>query len=100
MADLIIDETSKAALAARLASPEGQAAIRELAGIIAESFARSLPPDVDLALDTPEGLAALKEVWPQIVDAFLFRRGPESRPRKGTASRRRKPAPSRATYPA
>ena len=35
MADLIIDEASKAALAARLASPEGQAAIQELAGIIA-----------------------------------------------------------------
>jgi len=90
MADIIIDEASKAALAARLASPEGQAAIRELAGIIAESFARSLPPDVDLALDTPEGLAALKEVWPQIVDAFLYRRGPESKtPRKRTTRRRK-----------
>ena len=59
MADLIIDEASQAALAAQLASPEGQAAIQELAGFIAESFVRSLPPEVDLALDTPEGLAAL-----------------------------------------
>ena len=89
MADLIIDEASRAALAARLASPEGQAAIRELAGIIAESFVRSLPPDIDLALDTAEGQAALKEAWPQIVDAFLFRRGPESKtPRSKTARRR------------
>ena len=75
MADLIIDEASTAALAARLASAEGQAAIQELAGIFAESFIRSLPPEIDLALDTPEGVAALKEAWPQIVDAFLSRRG-------------------------
>lgn len=92
MADLIIDEESRAALEARLASPEGRAAVDRLAGIIAESFARSLPSGVDLALDTPEGMAALKQAWPQIVDAFLFGRGPESKAAKGNGRGLRMPA--------
>lgn len=91
MADLIIDEESRAALEARLASPEGRAAIDRLAGIITESFVRSLPRGIDSALDTPQGMAALREAWPQIVDAFLFRRGPESTAAQGKGGRRQKP---------
>src|SRR5450631_1827625 len=77
MADLRIDEASQAALKARLASPEGKAALSELARIIAGAFARSLPADIDLALDTPEGMEAFRAAWPDIVDAFLHRRGPQ-----------------------
>jgi hypothetical protein len=89
MADLRIDEASQAALEARLASPEGNAALSELARIIADAFARSLPVDIDLALDTPEGREALRAAWPDIVDAFLFRRGPP--PAKKNTARKVKP---------
>jgi uncharacterized protein with gpF-like domain len=90
MADLRIDEASQAALKARLASPEGKAALSELARIIAGAFARSLPEGTDLGLDTPEGSEAFSAAWPDIVDAFLFRRGPQ--PNKKKVARRKKPA--------
>jgi len=90
MADLRIDEASQAALKARLASPEGKAALNELARIIAGAFARSLPDGIDLGLDTPEGREAFRAAWPDVVDAFLFRRGPQSARRK--AVRRTRPA--------
>jgi hypothetical protein len=77
MADLRIDEASQAALKARLASPEGKAALDELARIIAGAFVRSLPEGTDLGLDTPEGREAFRAAWPDIVDAFLHRRGPQ-----------------------
>jgi hypothetical protein len=89
MADLRIDEASQAALKARLASPEGKAALSDLARIIADAFARSLPADIDLALDTAEGREALRAAWPDIVDAFLFRRGPQ--PNKKKTARKAKP---------
>jgi hypothetical protein len=85
MADLRIDEASQAALKARLASPEGRAALNELARIIAGAFARSLPEGIDLGLDTPEGREAFRAAWPDIVDAFLYRRGPQ--PTKKKAAR-------------
>jgi hypothetical protein len=90
MADLRLDEASEAALKARLASPEGRAAVDALARIIAESFARSLPEGTDLGLDTPEGKEAFRAAWPDIVDAFLHRRGPQ--PSKKKAVRKPKPA--------
>ena len=83
MADLRIDEASEAALKARLASPEGKAAVDELARIIAEAFARSVPEGRDLGLDTPEGEEAFRAAWPDIVDAFLHRRGPQPAKQKG-----------------
>ncbi len=83
MADLRIDEASEAALKARLASPEGKAAVDELARIIAEAFARSVPEGTDLGLDTPEGKEAFRAAWPDIVDAFLHRRGPQPAKKKG-----------------
>ncbi len=89
MADLVIDEASRAALDARLASPEGRVALDDLARTIAESFARSLPTDVDLALDTPDGQADFREAWPAIVDAFLFRRGPKPKARRSRAGRKK-----------
>ncbi len=82
MADLRIDEASQAALKARLASPEGRAALDELARIIAGAFVRSLPEGTDLGLDTPEGREAFRAAWPDIVDAFLHRRGPQPVKRK------------------
>jgi hypothetical protein len=90
MADLRIDEASQAALKARLASPDGRAALNGLARIIAGAFARSLPEGTDLGLDTPEGREAFRAAWPDIVDAFLFRRGPQ--PTKKKVARRVKPA--------
>ncbi len=83
MADLRIDEASEAALKARLASPEGKAAVDELARIIAEAFARSVPEGTDLGLDTPEGKEAFRAAWPDIVDAFLHRREPQPAKKKG-----------------
>lgn len=82
MADLRIDEASQAALKARLASPEGRAALDELARIIAGAFVRSLPEGTDLGLDTPEGREAFRAAWPDIVDSFLHRRGPQGAKRK------------------
>ena len=83
MADLRIDEASEAARKARLASPEGKAAVDELARIIAEAFARSVPEGIDLGLDTPEGKAAFRAAWPDIVAAFLHGRGPQPAKKKG-----------------
>ena len=88
MADLRIDEASQAALEARLASPEGRAAVDELARIIADAFARSLPEGTDLGLDTPEGKDAFRAAWPDIVDAFLHRPGPQ--PAKNKSVRKAK----------
>jgi hypothetical protein len=82
MVDLRIDEESQAALKARLASPEGRAALDELARIIGGAFVRSLPEGTDLGLDTPEGREAFRAAWPDIVDAFLHRRGPQPVKRK------------------
>jgi hypothetical protein len=95
MADLRFDEASEAALKARLASPEGKAAIDELARIIAEAFARSVAEGTDLGLDTPEGEEALRVAWPDIVDAFLHRRGPQSAKKKAV----RKPKPTTEIEP-
>lgn len=77
MVDLRIDEESQAALKARLASPEGRAALDELARIIGGAFVRSLPGGTDLGLDTPEGREEFRAAWPDIVDAFLHLRGPQ-----------------------
>jgi uncharacterized protein with gpF-like domain len=49
-----------------------------------------LPEGRDLGLDTPEGSEAFSAAWPDIVDAFLFRRGPQ--PNKKKVARRKKPA--------
>ncbi len=99
MAELRISQASQEALKARLATPEGKAALNDLARLIAETAFEAMPPDFQESLATEEGMAAFREAWPDFVDAFLFRRG--SKPatargkRKGaneSTKRRRIPA--------
>ena len=99
MAELRISQASQDALKARLATPEGKEALKKLARLIAESALEAMSPDLLASLETKEGMAAFREAWPDIVDAFLFRRG--SKPaatavnRKGakrTLKRRQLPA--------
>jgi hypothetical protein len=92
MANLRIDAASQEALKARLASPEGRAALDRLAQIIAEAFVESIPPGTDLALDTREGMDAVRTAWPDIVDAFLFRRGPTPAKKKAKKKASKKAA--------
>lgn len=74
MAELVISEASRDVLRARLASPEGQQALNDLARLIAVTAFEAMPPDLRESLATEEGMAAFREAWPDIVDAFLFRR--------------------------
>ncbi len=99
MAELRIDEASRKALEERLRSPEGQEIMSRLARIIVESALEHMPPEMLQALNTKEGEATFRDVWPDIVDGFLFRR---SRPRGATEeavqqakSGSRMPAPRR-----
>jgi hypothetical protein len=92
MADLILDEASRRALEERLKSPEGRQAMARLTQLIVESVVEHLPLELLRSLDTKEGKAAFRAAWPEIVDAFLFRR-PRPRTmsksaRKSTAGRR------------
>lgn len=59
--------------------------VNRLARLIAQSAAKHMPADLLRSLDTQEGKAAFREAWPEIVDAFLFRRAP---PRKASKSRK------------
>jgi len=76
MAELRLDDASRRALEERLKSPEGRDAMSRFTRLIVESVVEHLPPDLLRSLDTPEGEAAFREAWPDIVDAFLFRRPP------------------------
>lgn len=99
MAELHISQSSRDALKARLALPEGQQALDDLAHMIAETAFEAMPPDLRETLAIDEGMAAFQEAWPDIVEAFLFRRtsklarpaGVRKRAKK-TAKRRRIPA--------
>jgi hypothetical protein len=68
---LIVSEESKAALKAHLDSEEGQRSLDEFARIIAEWAAKSMPAELLQALGARENLDTLKELWPDIVDAFF-----------------------------
>jgi hypothetical protein len=70
-ARLLISEESKAALRARLESEEGQRCLDEFAKLIAEWAANVMPTELLQALGTRENLDALKELWPDIVDAYF-----------------------------
>lgn len=83
MAVLRISEASQEALRARLASPEGEEALLKLARLIADTAIDAMPPDLLETLDTPEGMKAFLEAWPDLVSAFLFR-GSDRTPRKGS----------------
>jgi hypothetical protein len=92
MAELRLTEASRKALEERLKSPEGQEMLSRLARLIAKSAAKHMPADLLRSLDTHEGEAAFREAWPEIVDAFLFRRPPT---RKAPKSARKAKADSR-----
>jgi hypothetical protein len=94
MAELRLTDASHKALEERLKSPEGRDAMSRLTRIIVESVVEHFPPDLLRSLDTPEGQAAFREAWPDIVDAFLFRRAPS---RKGPKSGKAAAKPKRAS---
>ena len=73
MADIRTSPASLDALKARLATPEGRAALLKLANLIAQSAVEAVPPDLRGLLRTHEGMAAFRAAWPDIVKAFLFR---------------------------
>jgi hypothetical protein len=73
MADIRTSPPSLDALKARLATPEGRAALLKLANLIAQSAVEAVPPDLRGVLRTTEGMAAFRAAWPGIVEAFLFR---------------------------
>jgi len=68
---LKVSEESMAALKARLYSAEGQQWLNEFASLIAEWAARSMPTELLQALSTDGDLNTLKELWPDIVDAYF-----------------------------
>jgi hypothetical protein len=68
---LKVSEESLAALKARLNSVEGQQWLNEFASMIAEWAARSMPSELLKALGERENLDTLKELWPDIVDAYF-----------------------------
>jgi hypothetical protein len=73
MTDIQISPASLDALKARLATPEGRAALLKLANLIAQSAVEAIPPDLRGSLRTNEGMTAFRAAWPDIVEAFLFR---------------------------
>lgn len=68
---LKVSEESLAALKARLNSAEGQQWLNEFATLIAEWAAKSMPTELLQALSTDGDLNTLKELWPDIVDAYF-----------------------------
>jgi hypothetical protein len=68
---LKISEESLASLKARLNSAEGQQWLNEFASMIAEWASRSMPTELLQALGEHESLETLKELWPDIVDAYF-----------------------------
>ena len=55
--------------------PEAKKALNSFAGLITESFVKSLPEDLAAAfipwLNTAEGEAEFRELWPKIVDDYF-----------------------------
>ena len=68
---LKVSEKSIAALKARLKSAEGQQWLIEFASMIAEWAARSMPTELLKALGERDNLDTLKELWPDMVDAYF-----------------------------
>ncbi|MGE0465317.1 MAG: hypothetical protein AB7P44_02585 [Steroidobacteraceae bacterium] len=99
MAEFRISPAFRAALKARLESPKGQQALDELARLIAETAFQAMPSDLRETLATEAGMAAFREAWPDIVEAF-FRGGGtmqtavagKRKEARRTAMRRRTPA--------
>jgi hypothetical protein len=68
---LIISEESKAALRARLESEEGQRCLDQFAKLIIDWAVEQMPTDLLQALVQEKGHATLKELWPDIVNAYF-----------------------------
>jgi hypothetical protein len=68
---LIVSEESKAWLDARLKSEEGQRGLDQFATLIIEWAIAQMPTDLLEALVKEKGHATLKEIWPDIVDAYF-----------------------------
>jgi len=68
---LIISEESKAALEARLKSEDGQRCLDQFVTLIAEWATSAMPTDLLQALVEEKGHATLKELWPDIVNAYF-----------------------------
>ena len=75
MAELRISQASQDALKARLATPEGKEALNDLAQADRRVGVRGDAAGLAGVAGDEEGMAAFREAWPDIVDAFLFRRG-------------------------
>lgn len=69
--ELKFTEESKRNLQERLQSEEGQRCLDEFAKLIAEWAAKATPTELLEALGTREGQALLKELWPDIVNAYF-----------------------------
>ena len=99
MAELRIDEASRKALEERLRSQEGQEIMSRLGRIIVESALEHMAPELLQSLRKKEGQAAFRDAWPDIVDAFLFRRSRSNGATEGAVqqakSGSRKTAPRR-----
>ncbi len=78
---LVISEESKAALEARLKSEEGQRCLDQFATLIIDWAVAQMPTDLLEALVKEKGHATLKEIWPDIVNAY-FKVLSNPRPRK------------------
>jgi hypothetical protein len=78
MADIRISKASTDALKARLATPEGKAALLKLANLIAQTAVDAIPSDLRDLLKTKEGMEAFRAAWPDIVEAFLLRGASQS----------------------
>ena len=94
MADIQMSTESLEALKARLATPEGQEALRKLARLIAETAVDAIPSDLRQSLVTEEGMGAFRAAWPDIVSAFLFR-GVGKHPGRKSGDVRKSPPPTR-----
>jgi hypothetical protein len=78
---LVISEESKAALEARLKSEDGRRCIDQFVTLIVEWAVAQMPTDLLEALVKEKGHATLKEIWPDIVNAY-FKALSNPRPRK------------------
>jgi hypothetical protein len=68
---LFISEESKAALEARLQSDEGKRCLDQFAALIVEWAVAQMRTDLLQALVEEKGHATLKELWPDIVNAYF-----------------------------
>jgi hypothetical protein len=71
LADLKLAPGFEDALRARLATPEGQEAVKRFAELIARKLAETLPSHLVESLETAEGRKAFEEAWPSIVRAYF-----------------------------